>query len=79
MTNTAKACSDHAFHVDRNDSLDRWDIVDGDGRLVGHRHGRGEAVEFAIHEAQHAHGEGSEVVVCVEQEDGHYTLAWSSR
>lgn len=73
------ACPDQAFHVDHNPALDRWDVVDQDGRVVGHRHGRSEAIDLAIREAQHAHGHGGEVVVCVEQPDGHYALAWASR
>lgn len=70
----AKACSDHAFHVDHHD--DHWDIVDQDGRVIGHRHDQHQAIDLAIAEAQHIEGD---VVVCVQQADGHYTLAWSSR
>ena len=73
-----KGCSDHAFHVDHNAAQDRWDIVDDNGRVIGHCHDQGEAIEVAVHEAQHAHGRGADVVVCVEQSDGHYALAWSS-
>jgi hypothetical protein len=71
--------SDHAYHVDHNSAQDRWDVVDHDGRIVGHCHTSAEAIEFAIREAQHAHGRGDDVVVCVEQDDGTYKLAWSSR
>jgi signal recognition particle GTPase len=74
----AQACSQHAVHVDRNDTLDRWDVVDEEGRVIGHRPSQAEAVQLAIHEAQHAHNQGHDVVVCVEQPDGHYALAWSS-
>ena len=74
----SKTCSDSAFHVDHNQALDRWDVVDAEGRVLGHCRDRGEAINFAIREAQHSHGRGEDVAVCVEQQDGHYTLAWSS-
>jgi hypothetical protein len=74
----AKPCSDAAFHVDHNEALDRWDVVDHDGRVVGHGHDQQEAVNLAVQEAQHIHGNGSDIIVCVEQADGHYALAWSS-
>lgn len=70
----AKAGSGHAFHVDRHG--DHWDVFDQEGRVIGHRHDQGQAIELAIAEAQHAEGN---VVVCVQQPNGHYTLAWSSR
>ncbi|MBW8708463.1 MAG: hypothetical protein JF627_04235 [Alphaproteobacteria bacterium] len=73
---TAAKCSEHAFHVDRGPG--RWDIVDSEGRIIGHRHNQGEAIDFAIQEAQHAHARGDDVVVCVEQADGHYNLAWTA-
>ncbi len=76
---SAKGCSDHAFHVDYNKALDRWDVVDDDGRVVGHCHHIGEATDLAIREAQHANGHGHNVMVCVEQSDGSYNLAWSAR
>ena len=72
-----KACSDLAIHVDQNETQDRWDVVDHEGRVIGHSHHQGEAIDMAIREAQHAHGNGDDVVVCVEQSDGHYTLAWA--
>lgn len=77
MARSAKACTDHALHVDRNEALDRWDVVDHDGRVIGHCHNQADAINVAIREAQHIHGAGGEVVVCVEQPDGHYALAWS--
>ena len=73
-----KACSEHAFHVDHNEAHDRWDVVDHEGRVIGHCHDQGEAIDLAIREAQHTHSRGDDVVVCVEQADGHYSLAWSS-
>jgi hypothetical protein len=75
---SAKPCTDHAYHVDRNKASNRWDVVDHDGKVIGNRHDRGEAIELAIRQAQSSHDE-NDVVVCVEQPDGHYTLAWSSR
>jgi hypothetical protein len=74
----AKTCSEHAIHVDRNEAADRWDILSQDGMVVGHCHTQREAVDLAIHEAQQTHSRGGDVVVCVEQVDGHYTMAWSS-
>ena len=68
---TNKKCSESAYHVDQNEALYRWDIVDGEGRVIGHCHDQGEAVDLAIREAQHSHSRGEDIVVCVEQPDGH--------
>lgn len=73
-----KTCSDNAIHVDHNEKLERWDVVDHEGRVIGHCYSQGEATDLAIQEAQHTHARGDDVVVCVEQPDGHYALAWSS-
>ena len=73
----SRACSEHAFHVDHNTALDRWDVVDEEGKVIGHCYDRGDAIDQAIREAQHKHGRGDDVVVCVQQPDGHYTLAWA--
>ena len=73
----SETCSEHAFHVDHNEALDRWDVVDEEGRIIGHCHDRGEAINHAVREAQHTHGRGDDVVVCVQQPDGHYSLAWA--
>lgn len=74
----ATTCSENAIHVDHNKLLDRWDVVDEQGRVVGHCHDQSEAINLAIREAQHSHGRGEDVTVCVEQEEGHYSMAWSS-
>lgn len=74
----AKSCSDHAFHVGHNEAQDRWDVTDQEGRVIGHCHDQGEAIDLAIREAHRIHGRGDDIVVCVEQPDGHYALAWSS-
>lgn len=74
-----KGCSDNAYHVDHNTVLDRWDVVDEQGRVVGHSHTVEEATHLAIREAQHAHSRGDDIVVCVEQADGNYKFAWASR
>ena len=65
----------HALHVDRNQ--DRWDVVDQDGHVIAHCPHQDDAVTLAIREAQRRHGQGDDVVVCLEQANGHYTLAWS--
>lgn len=70
-------CGGRAYHV--NPAQGRWDVVDEDGRIVGHRDSQGAAIDLAIQEAQHHHGAGEDVAVCVEQPDGAYRLAWSSR
>ena len=43
-----KTCSDHAFHVDHNEAQDRWDVVDQEGKVMGHCHTQGEAIDLAI-------------------------------
>ena len=70
----ARSCSDHALHVDRHG--DHWDVVDQDGRVIAHRHSQAEAIALAIHQAQ---AMPEDVAVCVEQPDGHYSLAWPPR
>jgi hypothetical protein len=66
-----------ALHVDRNPASDRWDVVDQDGRALAHCPAQCDAVTLAIREARRRHGQGDDVVVCLEQADGHYALAWS--
>jgi hypothetical protein len=68
-----------AFHIDRNAKLDRWDVIDDDGRIHGHAHDLGHAIDLAVQQAHNDHAAGHDVMVCVEQEDGTYTMAWSSR
>jgi hypothetical protein len=75
----ARTCSDHAFHVDHNETRDRWDVADQEGKVIGHCHDQGEAIDLAIRAAQQSHGRGDDAMVCVEQPDGHYAVAWSSR
>ena len=75
----AKKCSAHAIHVDHNEALDRWDVVDQEGGVIGHCQNQDDAVDLAIEKAKHLHGRGDDAVVCVEQSDGHYSLAWSSQ
>jgi hypothetical protein len=72
-----QGCSQRAYHVDHNEAQDRWDVVDESGTIIGHCHDQGEAIDLAIREAQYVHGRGDDVVVCVEQPDGHYSLAWA--
>lgn len=74
-----KTPPEHAYHVDHNTALDRWDVVDHAGRVIGHRYDVSDATYLAIREAQHAHFGGGNVVVCVEQADETYKLAWASR
>ena len=74
----SRKCAESAYHVDHNESLDRWDIVDSEGRVIGHCHDQSVAIGLAISEAQHAHSRGEDIVICVEQPDGHYTMAWAS-
>ena len=75
---TLRVCSEHAFHVDHNESFGYWDVVDEEGRIIGHAGDQGDAIALAIREAEYTHSGGGDVVVCVQQPDGHYTLAWSS-
>ena len=70
-------CAQRAIHVDHDKARDRYDVVTEDGQVLGHHHDLCAAIEAAIEEAQSAHGRGEDVVVCVEQPDGHYSLAWS--
>ena len=73
----ASPCAQRAIHVDHDKVLDRYDVVTEDGQVLGHHQDISAAIEAAIREAQNAHGRGDDMVVCVEQADGHYSLAWS--
>lgn len=73
----SKACFERALHVDHNETSSLWDVIDEDGQIIGHARDRVDAIDLAIREAQHSHSRGDDVVVCVQQVDGHYTLAWS--
>ena len=44
----AKACSDHAIHVDHNEALDRWDVVDEEGGVIGHCHNQDDAIDLFL-------------------------------
>lgn len=71
-------CAGRSFHVDWDDRQGRWDVVDEDGRVIGHRTSRDDAIAFAVEQAQQVHGQGEPAAVCVEQKDGNYRLAWSA-
>ena len=73
-----RACTEATFHVVFDKARNLWDVIDHDGRVVGHCHDQSEAVHLAIRQAQHVHGFGDDVLVCVQQPDGQYTVAWSS-
>jgi hypothetical protein len=70
---------ERTYHIDRNAKLDRWDVIDDDGRVYGHAHDVRHATDLAVQQAHNDHAGGHDVIVCVEQEDGTYTMAWSSR
>lgn len=72
------ARAQHALHVDRDRASGHWDVVDQDGHVIAHAPHQDDAVTWAVREAQRRHGHGGDVVVCLEQADGHYTLAWAS-
>jgi len=71
-------CPEHALHVDWNEKLDRWEVVDEEGRAIGHCPDASEAIAFAVREAQRAHCKGDDVLVCVQQPDGAHAVVWSS-
>ena len=70
---------ERSYHIDWNEGLDRWDVSDDEGRVHGHCHNLDDATELALREAHRDHGEGKDVIVCVERDDGSYGLVWSSR
>ncbi len=70
---------ERSYHIDWNEELDRWDITDDHGRVYGHCHNLDEATDLALREAHRDHGDGKDVIVCVEREDGSYGLVWASR
>jgi hypothetical protein len=81
-TKTAEPCRPgfaHAYHIDWDAARDRWDIINDDGRVLGHAHDLDQARDLAIREAQYDHAAGRDVIVCVQQDDGTYAMAWSSR
>ena len=68
-----------AYHIDWNAGLDRWDVIDDEGRAHGHGHDLSHATDLAIQQAHNDHSAGHDVIVCVQQDDGTYTMAWASR
>jgi len=81
-TKTAQPCKpgyERAYHIGHNAKLDRWDVIDDDGGAHGHAHDLRHATDLAIQLAHGDHSAGHDVIICVEQEDGTYAMAWSSR
>ena len=56
----------------------RWWVEDEDGASLHASVDEADATAWAIHAAQHDHGRGLDVIVCVEQPDGSYRAAWHS-
>ncbi|HWC62962.1 MAG TPA: hypothetical protein VG501_05015 [Rhizomicrobium sp.] len=65
------------YHVEWEPAEGYWTVLTDDGFVLGHSHDRDVATGLAIRAAEHDHGEGADVIVCVEQEDGGSALAWT--
>ena len=74
-----RPASRRAFHIDWNQVHDQRDVIDDAGQVHGHCRNVGEASDLAVREAQHAHGAGEDIIVCLQQPDGTYQMIWSSR
>ncbi|MGH6829132.1 MAG: hypothetical protein ACREFW_09515 [Rhizomicrobium sp.] len=55
-----------------------WNVETVDGESLDFARDRDLAVRLAIRAARHACAEGFEAMVCVQQQDGTSTVAWSS-
>ena len=67
------------WHVEWDEADQQWIILSDDGSVRGHAHDLGVATGMAIRAAMHDHGEGRDVIVCVQQKDGSVSLAWPAR
>lgn len=80
--NTSAPCKtgfERAYHIHKDAKRACWDVIDEDGRVHGHAHDLRQATDLAIQQAHIDHVAGHDVTVCVEQDDGAYIVAWSSR
>jgi hypothetical protein len=64
--------------VDWDDLHQQWDVLADDGRHIGHCSNQNQAIDLAICEAIHDHGLGKKMIVCVQEKDGSYRVAWAS-
>jgi hypothetical protein len=64
------------YYIEWEPAGEHWTILTDDGLVLGHAHDRDVAAGLAIRAASHDHGEGAEVMVCVQQENGASALAW---
>lgn len=55
-----------------------WNVGTGDGETGPSTTDRSMAITLAIRAARHDYAEGLDVSVCVEEQDGSFTLAWTS-
>lgn len=79
ITGGKKTPHSRTYHVEWDAAEDHWTVFSDDGLTLGHAHDLGPATDLAIRAAMHDHGEGAEVIVCVQQKDGSSVLAWSPR
>jgi hypothetical protein len=55
-----------------------WNVGSDDGEAGPSSFDRDMAIILAIRAAQHDHADGTDVSVCVEEQDGTFKLAWAS-
>jgi hypothetical protein len=55
-----------------------WNVGSDDGEAGPSSFDRDMAIILAIRAAQHDHADGTDVTVCVEEQDGTFQLAWAS-
>jgi len=76
MGNPQKKSHDRVYHVVMHGF--RWWVEDDEGASLHASVDEADATAWAIDAAQHDHGHGLDVIVCVEQPDGSYRAAWHS-
>lgn len=67
---------DRMYHVSRDGQ--RWTVDSDEGRTAHFASDRHMAIGMAIRTAQQDHADGLDVIVCVEQPDGAFAVAWTS-
>lgn len=72
----AKKDHDRAYHVVAHD--DCWWVENDTGESRHSSRDEHDAVRWALDAAHHDHARGLDVIVCVEQPDGSFKLAWQS-
>jgi hypothetical protein len=77
ITGGKKLSNARTYHIQRESMEEPWTVFSDDGLVLGHCHDLGPAADLAIRAAERDHGQGVDVIVSIEREDGTAALAWA--